>query len=67
MYTLQQLLSIALICFVAGFVACLVICKRICNGCLKSTFERERKTDEMYADALRRMSGDQRNHNRCDK
>lgn len=55
MYTLQKLVAVGVICCFVGFLVCLAICKHICNGCLKSTFERERATEKMYTDALERL------------
>ena len=57
MYTMKSLVAVGVICCFVGFLVCLAICNRICNGCLKSTFERERATEKMYTDALERLSG----------
>ena len=62
---MQKLVAVGVICCFAGFLVCLAICKHICNGCLKSTFERERATEKMYTDALERLSGNQRNDDGC--
>lgn len=65
MYTVKILVAVGVICYFVGFLVCLAIFNRICNGCLKSTFERERVTEKMYTDALERLSGDQRNDDGC--
>lgn len=57
MYTMKSLVAVGVICCFVGFLVCLAICNHICNGCLKSTFERERATEKMYTDALERLSG----------
>lgn len=67
MYTMQKLVAVGVICCFVGFLVCLEICKHICNGCMESTFERERATEKMYADALERLSGNQRNDDGCDE
>lgn len=56
MYTMKTLAAVGVICCFAGFLVCLAIFNHICNGCLKSTFERERATEKMYTDALERLS-----------
>ena len=58
MHTVKILVAVGVICYFVGFLVCLAIFNRICNGCLKSTFERERATEKMYTNALERLSGD---------